>query len=72
MDESGGVVQVEGARSCYTFSAENGRREFLAKPTVGASWEKVCRCINVNHGHSKRESGDETGYIPIVARLVPG
>src|SRR5207253_6410004 len=57
MDESCCVVQMEGARSCHTFSAENGHREFLAKPTVGASWEKVCRCINVNHGHSKRQSG---------------
>src|SRR2546428_1141778 len=72
MDKSCGVVQMEGARSCHTFSVENGHREFLAKPTVGASWEKVGRGINVNHGHSKRQSGDETGYIPIAARLVPG
>jgi hypothetical protein len=53
MDESGGVVQVEGTRSCHMLSAENGHGELLAKPTVSAGREKVSRCINVNHGHSK-------------------
>jgi len=59
VDESGGVVQVEGTRGGHTFSAENGHGEILAKPTVGASREKVCRCINVNHWHSKTTKQDE-------------
>jgi hypothetical protein len=53
MDESGGVVQVEGTRSCHTLSAENRHSELFAKPTVSAGREKICGCINVNHGHSK-------------------
>jgi isopentenyldiphosphate isomerase len=53
VDESGGVVQVEGARSCDTFSAENGHGELLAKSTISTGWEKVCWCINVNHRHSR-------------------
>src|SRR5947208_2403500 len=30
VDESGGVVQVEGAGACYTLSAENGHGKLLA------------------------------------------
>src|SRR6266568_8076344 len=56
MDERGGVVQVEGARSCHTFRAEDGHRKLLAKQTVGPGREKVCRCIHVNHGHSEAPS----------------
>src|SRR6059036_2582005 len=53
VDERSGVVQVEGTGCCHTFRAENGHRKLLAKQTVGPGREKVCRCIHVNHGHSK-------------------
>jgi hypothetical protein len=37
----------------YTLSAENGRGKLFAKPAVGADWEEVFWCIDVNHWHSK-------------------
>jgi hypothetical protein len=56
VNEGGGVVQVEGTKGSHALGAENGHGELLAKPTVGSDWEEVCRCINVNHGHSKTSS----------------
>jgi len=53
VDESGCVVEVEGTWGGHALGAENGHCELPAKPTVGAGWEEVCRCINVNHRHSK-------------------
>ena len=53
VNESGGVVQMKGTRGSHALGAENGHCEFLAQPTIGAGWEEVCWCINVNHRHSK-------------------
>src|SRR5438876_749202 len=41
MDESGGVVQVEGTRSGHALGAENGHGELLAKSTIRTGCEKV-------------------------------
>jgi len=53
VDESGGVVDMEGAWGRYSLGSENGHCELLAKPTVGSDREEVCWCINVNHRHSR-------------------
>ncbi len=53
VDESGGVVEVEGTRGGHALGAENGHGELLAKPTVGADRQEVCWSINVNHRHSR-------------------
>src|SRR2546426_12209315 len=63
MDERRGVVKMEGTRGGYALGAENGHCELLAKPTVGSDWEEVCRCIYVNHRHSKTSSVYDAGYI---------
>src|SRR2546422_7131057 len=51
VDESGGVVQVEGAGGGHTLGPEDGHRKLLAKETGGPCQEKVCRSIYINHGH---------------------
>jgi len=53
MDESRGVVEVEGTWGCDTFSPENGHGELLTEPTVAIGREEVCWCVNINHRHSK-------------------
>jgi hypothetical protein len=53
VDESGRVVQVEGAGSCDTFGAQNGHGELFTKQIFGSGREKVRRCVNVYHGHGQ-------------------
>jgi hypothetical protein len=54
---------MEWSGGCDSFSAENGHCEFVAEATVGAGWEEVCRCININHGHGK--SSEATARLDI-------
>src|SRR6266550_3141819 len=62
---------MEGTGAFHTLGAEDGHGELVTKLTVGACREKVCRCVDVYHGHGKATSRWQKDSRYILLAQVP-